>query len=965
MLGEAVLPSRRNQVTISCERMHDLKSDLVGRSAELERIDSLLERYTGARPALLLRGDRGIGKTALLDAAAARATTRGMQVLRAFGAEFEAGLSFSALHQLLYPLRDRVDRLAGRHRNTLQQVLDLAPGLSPDPLVVTAVLALLSGVAAERPLLLIVDDLPWIDPASATVLGFAARRIGHDPIAFLAAARTGAHGLLDQVHLPERVIGPLGARSAGALLDVHWPGLAPPVRRRMLAEAAGNPLALRELAALLNDRQRSGQDPLPEILPLSGRLKAAFAEEIRTLPAATREVLLHVALEPDVSLAAIRGPAASPDVDDLAPAVQADLVQADAGGRRIWFRHPVIRSAIVHQTPPGERRDAHEALATAMAGSPVRRAWHLAEAATGPDEGVARALDEAAMSAWRRSEPSAAANRGLDQAAICDRRRAGASAAVTALIRAAELSPHAADRSRRLIEAAYLANITGQLDEVPQLLADAGQAPDTPTGLVFATTAHLLTNQEGDVDAAYRLLTQALDDVDGTTNRWDYYGILYALLLVSLYSLRPEPWELLNTAMARFEPEAVVPFRLCHDAYVDPSRTADVVREGLAQAFAALPTDAAPWQLMPLAFAAAAMDVLSDYRYLVTRMIDRERDGGAIAMVIPGLMLLCQNSYVHGRWDEAERLAREGLDLAAVYGYHFWEGQIRALLASGAALRGNVDLARTRRTETTSWAAPRGMGVTEAYARMAGTVAAMGQGDFDEALVQVASIAPAGAPSAAIPGRWVVLDLVEAAVRSGRIDQARAHVAAAQQAGLHRIGPRIALMITGAAALTADDDEAGALFEAALSVPDAARWPWAHARVQFAYGQWLRRTHDTTFARVHLRLALETFDRLGAEGFAQRTREELRAAGVAYAVHPDIPASPLTAQERQIADLAATGLTNKQIAERLFLSHRTVGSHLHRLYPKLGVASRTALRAALDAIARDEDTPLPAHPVEG
>jgi DNA-binding CsgD family transcriptional regulator len=645
-------------------------------------------------------------------------------------------------------------------------------------------------------------------------------------------------------------------------------------------------------------------------------------------------VLLHAALEPQVSLAAIRGSATdSVDVDDLTPAVRADLVHADAGGRRIWFRHPLIRSAIVHQTPPGERRDAHQALATIMAGSPERRAWHLAQAATGPDEAVARALDEAAMSA---------------------RRGTGASTAVTALIRAAELSPHAADRSRRLIEAAHLAGITGQLDEVPRLLADAGQTPDTPTGLVFATTAQLLTNQDGDVDAAYRLLTRALDNVDSTaTNdrRWTSCGILYALLLVGLYSLRPEPWELLDKAMARFAPEAVVPFRLCHDAYVDPSRNAGAIREGLAQAFAALPADASPWQMMPLAFAAIAMDVLSDYRYLLTRMIERERDGGAIAMVIPGLMLLCHDSYVHGQWDEAERLAREGLDLAAVYGYHFWEGQIRALLSSGAALRGNADLSRSRRTETTNWAAPRGMGVTEAYARSAGNLAAMGQGDFDEALVQAAKIAPVGAPSVGIPGRWVVLDLVEAAVRSGRLDQARAHVAAAQRAGLHRIGPRISLMITGSAALTASDDEAGVLFEAALAIPDASRWPWEHARVQFAYGQWLRRTHDTALARVHLRAALETFDRIGAEGFAQRVRAELRAAGVAYDVPPDSSPVPLTAQERQIADLAATGLTNKQIAERLYLSHRTVASHLHRLYPKLGVASRTALRAALDAIA--------------
>jgi DNA-binding CsgD family transcriptional regulator len=196
-----------------------------------------------------------------------------------------------------------------------------------------------------------------------------------------------------------------------------------------------------------------------------------------------------------------------------------------------------------------------------------------------------------------------------------------------------------------------------------------------------------------------------------------------------------------------------------------------------------------------------------------------------------------------------------------------------------------------------------------------------------------------------------VLDLVEAAVRSGRIDQARAHVAAARQAGLHRIGPRISLIVAGAEALAADDDEAAGLFEAALSLPDATRWPWEHARIQFAYGQWLRRAHEPTLARVHLRAALETFDRIGAECFAQRAREELRAAGVAYAVQPHAPAAPLTAQERQIADLAATGLTNKQIAERLFLSHRTVASHLHRLYPKLGVASRTALRAALDALA--------------
>ncbi|MET9476954.1 helix-turn-helix transcriptional regulator, partial [Streptomyces sp. NPDC002922] len=562
----------------------------------------------------------------------------------------------------------------------------------------------------------------------------------------------------------------------------------------------------------------------------------------------------------------------------------------------------------------------------------------------------------AALSAWRRGAPSGAAAMASDEAAVFDRRRSTASAAVAALIRAGELSPHPGDRSRRLVEAAYLATITGQLKDVPRLLADAGQALDTPTGLVFATTAHLLTNDEGDVDAAYRLLARALDDNTDTAknDNWDHYGILYALLLVSLYTLRTEPWQLLKTAMARSEPAAVTPFRLCYDAYVDPTRAPDALRKGLADAFAALPADAAPWELIPLAYAALAMDALSDYRYPVSRMIERERDGGAIAMVIPALMLLCHDSYVHGQWDEAENLAQEGLDLAAVYNYHFWEHQIRALLAAGAAARGDVDLAWTRSEETTTWAAPRGVEVTEAYVRSARHLAAMGQGDYEEAHVQVARIDPPGAPSPGISGRWKLLDLVEAAVRTGRMDQARAHVAAAKEAGIHRISPRIAMITGGAAAVAADEKEAGPLFEEALSLPQAARWPWEHARIQLAYGQWLRRTRDPR-ARLYLSAAHETFDRIGAKPMAQRARNELRATGVATTTGPDAPTAALTAQERQIAELAAIGLTNKQIGERLFLSHRTVGSHLHRLYPKLGITSRAALRAALEAMAPGED----------
>ena len=921
-------------------------AELVGRPMELDLIDSLLAGPYPDPRGLLLRGDPGVGKTALLDAAAARAGTAGLRVLRVTGVQFEAETPFSALHQLVYPLREHADRLGGHHPATLHRLFDLAPESPPDDMAAaTAVLDLLGEAAAERPLLMIADDTQWMDRASAVVLAFVARRVAAAPIQILAAARPGADRLVDQLRLPEREVGPLTLKASVKLLDSRWPRLARAVRRRLLTEAAGNPLALRELPGSLTDRQRSGQDPLPALLPLAGRLETAFAGGVDGLPEATRRLLLLAALEPDAGPATLRAAAqGTADLDDLAPARHAHVVRAEPAADRIAFRHPLIRSAIAGTVKPSDLRSAHRALAAALAADPERRAWHLAEAATGPDEAVARALDGAALSAWRRGTR---AERRPDEA---DRRRTAASVAVTALVRAGELSPHPADRSRRLVEAAYLATITGQLDEVPRLLADAGQSPDNPAGLVFAATAHLLTSGDGDVHAPYRLLVRALDAVAEDDDHWDHDAILYALLLVSLYALRPEPWELLRTAMARFAPAEVVPFRLCYDAYVDPTRNAGAVRDGLAGAFAALPDDAAPWQIVPLAFAAVAMDTLADYRYQVHRMIERERDGGAIAMAVPGLMLLCHDSYGHGRWDEAEGLAREGLDLAAAYGYHFWEGQLRALLASGAALRGDAELARARSEETTTWAAPRGIGVAEAYARSARNLAALGQGDFEEAHVQVSRIDPPGAPSIGVPGRWVVLDLVEAAVRTGRVEQARAHVAAARRAGIDRISPRIALITAGAAALAADDADAGPLFEAALSLPEAARWPWEHARVQLAYGQWLRRARETGRARWYLRAALETFERIGAAAMAQRASGELRATGLTT-TRPGSTGLVMTPQERQIAELAAAGLTNKEIGGRLFLSHRTVSSHLYRLYPKLGISSRSALGAALAALS--------------
>lgn len=706
-----------------------------------------------------------------------------------------------------------------------------------------------------------------------------------------------------------------------------------------------------ELPESLTDQQRSGQVALPAYLPLNGRLEATFAAGLAALPEPARAVLLLAALDVETDLSTLRA-AARPraDLRDLTPVRRAGLVTVDEAGDRLVFRHPLIRAAIVQLASADERRHAHEALAAALADSPAaccgtvpeRRARHLADAATGPDETVARALDDVAKSAWGGRAG----------------RRSGAAGAVSALVRASELSDRPGQRSRRLVEAAFLANVTGQLDRVPQLLRDAGQSTDTATGLVFAATAHLLTNDEGDIEEAQRLLVKALDDLDGTpsvTDGWDAYGILYSLLFVCVYSGCPEPWELLRAALSRFDPRAVAALQLCYDAYTDPAGTADPVRRRLTAAFAELSNDPAPWQFIPLAYAAVELDALAEYRHLCHRVIDRERDGGIVTVVIAGLLMLSVDSIAHGQWDEAERLATEALDYAQADGYHLLEGQIRCRLALIGAARGEAGRTQVLTDEVTRWATPRGVGLTEALARQARGVAALGRRDYEDAYLQAGRIDPPGHPSVGIPGRWMVLDLVEAAVHIGHIDEARAHVAAARRAGLTEVSSRTALLTAGAAALAAPDAEADRLYAAALAVPHAEQWPFEKARIRLAYGEWLRRTRDTGTARLQLRRALESLEQLGARPWAERARNELRAAGVATARAG--PTGALTPQERQIATLAATGLTNKQIGERLFLSHRTVGAHLHRLFPKLGITSRAALGGALEALQDDGPEP--------
>jgi DNA-binding CsgD family transcriptional regulator len=909
---------------------------LVGRGDELALIRSFAGESAVRGGVLLLSGEPGVGKTVLLDAAAEAASAAGMRVLRAAGVEFEADVSFSGLHQLLFPLLGEYGQTRAE-RDVLSVALGLGAGPPSDRLVVSnAALAVLRRSAAARPLLVIVDDLPWLDRASAAVLGFVARRLAGSQVGFLAALRSGAESFFERAGLPVHELRPLGEDAAATLVDARFPALAPRVRQRLLTESRGNPLALLELPGALSGPQRAAQRALPGVLPLGRRLQAVFASRISDLAAPARYLLLLAILDGTGDLGVLQAVAGGPaGLDDLAPAERARLVYVDEDSGKLAFRHPLTRSAVVELSTSGERRRAHRALAELSAGQPERRAWHLAEAAVGPDEEVAGLLEQVAYGVLRRGD---------------------AVAAVAALLRAADMSPLGSDRGRRMAEAAYVgADVAGDLRSVSQLLADARRADPDLSGSLHAAVAasYLLLNGDGDVDTAHRLLAGAIEAWAGQSGAGDSTLVeaLHTLLLVCFFGGRPEFWDPFHAAIRRLMPHVPAALALLSKTFADPARAAIPALGQLDAAVSSLGDEADPAQIVRISIAAFYVDRLAGCGEPLWRVVRDGRQGGAVTSAIDALMLLSFDSFQDGRWDQALQLAEEGLGLCDAHGYRIlaWPGRYgKALIA---AARGDYDTARALADEMTRWALPRRVGSVRHYSCHVRALAALGQGDFEEAYEQATAISPAGVLASHVPlALWIGMDIVEAAIRTGRQAEAAAHVTAMRDAGIAAISPRIALLAGGAAAIAAAHDGTAALFDQALAVPGAERWPFDFARVQLAYGERLRRARATTRARTYLAAALGTFEHLGARPWVTRASGELWATGLATSRPEGHQATPLTPREREIAKLAAVGLSNKQIAERLFLTNLTVAAHLHQVFPKLGITSRAGLHDALASL---------------
>jgi DNA-binding CsgD family transcriptional regulator len=916
--------------------LHDtVPGPLVGRNAELRQIGQLLERAGRGGGVLLVLGEPGAGKTALLDAAAGQAITAGFRVLRGSGVQLEADVPFSGLHQLLAPLADDFEMLTGPHRAALEVALGFANGPAPDRLLIgNATLTLVRAMSAARPLLFVVDDLHWVDPATAAVLGFLARRFDGVASGLLAAIRDDAGWQFETAGLPALELGPLDERTADGLMRSRFPALTAHARRWLLAEARGNPLALLELPRALAERGALAPAGLPPVIPLNRRLQRVYAPTLAGIPQRSREALLMMALGGARDARVLRALADGPQgLADLVPAERARLVDTERGPTRPAFRHPLVRSAVVELATAHERRQAHQRLAELMSDEPDLAAWHRGAAAAEPDEEVAAELE---------------------RAALLIRSRGHGAAAVSALIRAAELSPAAPDHAGRLAEAAYLAaSLSGDLGHAEALLDDARQsdAGHSAGAAIAIVAAFLLLAGDGDVDAAGRQLQHALASAGPADARPLIAECASeSAALACTFGSDPERCATLRQQLDRLAHELRPRPGRCPGqppAPQIPSRSALAVFDAEVAALARR-TD--PAGIIQVAARATFIDRLPACRPALRRLSRAEPDSGFPTSVIRANTLLAYAAYHAGQWGEAELLADRAAEAAAARGCGLMHWHARAVTALVAACRGATADARALADQITRWSAPRSVRYLLSAARHTQALAALGESDFGAAYQHASAVAATGLLGSHAPhGAWVALDLVEAALRTGRTDEAIAHVRALQAADVAAISPRMQLLATATAAMTAADEDAFGGFEKALAVPGADRWPFDLGRVHLLYGERLRRVGRMAQSREHFTAALDTFGRLGAPTWMERAAQELRATGQTRQRAEGWQVDALTPQELEIASLAAAGLSNKAIGGRLYLSHRTVGAHLYRIFPKLGVTSRAALRDALPA----------------
>jgi ATP/maltotriose-dependent transcriptional regulator MalT len=905
---------------------------LYGRDVERDRIGALLDAARASRSgALVLRGEAGIGKTALLEDARDRATD--MRVLSARGVEAESELAFAALQQLIRPALGHLDQLPAPQATALRAALGLAEGAGEERfLVFAACLSLLSELAERRPVLCLVDDAHWLDEASADALRFVARRLDAEGIVMLFAVRDGERQGFESHGLPSHEVAGLDAESA-ALLLARGAGVdaAPAVRDRLLDQTRGNALALVELPSVLSADQLAGSEPLPEALPMTRQLEAVFLERAGRLPADVQQLLLIAAADDSEDLGVVTRVATllglSPTALDQAE--EADLVFIH--GRRLTFRHPLVRSAVYGAATTSERRSVHQALAAVLADDEQqadRRVWHLASAALEHDEDVLRALDEAAARAEQRN---------------------GHGAAAKALERAAELTPDLGQRGARLVRAARNLSLAGRDEEAvlcakradplvedPQLRANLAEV----RGLAAVRSGRPADVVDVLVEAAEAITSidpaKAIDLLlDASVAVWQGGDLSFYLDVAARGAAVDVPAEDETTAVLA---DSLAGFA----ALLEGDAEKGVHLLGEARAWGERAD--APRHILWASFAALWLGDATRFAALVDRAASVARDRGELGTLSEALGIRSVGLAVDQRYDEVSVVASEAVALAQELGAENLELLPRAALAIVSAVRGDDEHARNEAEAVFARATANGLPLRASTAVYALAIADMGRARWNDAVDRLGSLLGGESGTLDPFAAATVPDLIEAALRAGRLEEARTALplfeARAGYSGEPALQPRLAVC---RALLAGSDGEATGHYEEAVRLGAQAARPLDLARIQLLFGEHLRRMRRRSDARLFLRAALEGFERLGAEPWAERARVELRASGETARKRDPSTVSQLTPQELQVARFVSEGLSNKEVAAQLFLSPRTIDAHLRNVFAKLGVTSRTQL----------------------
>ncbi|MFV2142783.1 ATP-binding protein [Isoptericola sp. G70] len=910
--------------------------DLLGRRAEREAVENVLaEVRAGRSGALVVRGEAGIGKTAVLEHARHTAASAGFQVEFQVGAESETQFAFAGLHQLCAPLLDRAGALPDPQQVALGVAFGLHGGATPDKFLVgLATLNLLAEVAEDRPLVTLVDDAQWLDRASAQVLAFVARRLVAERVALIFAVRehtrSETHPLAG---LPELRLHGLGEADAQELLTaaVRTP-LDARVRDRIVAEARGNPLALLELPRSAPLAQLAGGFGLPDAMSVPRRIEEGFRQRSRDLPTETQQLLLVAAAEPTGDAAMLWRAAAELGIPSsaAAPAEEVGLLEI---GLRVRFRHPLVRSAVYHTATPPDRRRAHAALAAATdpQADPDRYAWHRAQAALGADEDVAAQLERTA-----------------DRA----RSRGGMAAAASFLQHAFELTPSSARRTARALKAASTLHEAGASQDARELLALVDVEP--LDAFQRARLALLRARIEFHVtrhgDAARMLLDAArmLTPHDVALARETYLHALDAAIITGGspgYGVRevahaaraappapgpPGPSDLLLDGMVTIFTQgyaAGVPvLRRALEAF-----RADEFRAGRARG-----DDDRRW----LSHASRTASVLFDdtsLHALATRHVRLARDAGALVTLPAALLFQSVAMTVSGELERAGELAAEQSAIAAATGAVPLPDAQLVL----AAWRGRPDETVEIYTTVTQDAAERERGTEVSLAQYALAVLHNGLGDYTAAQEAAARACESDALN---PSNLALPELIEAACRAGRPEQA---LEAADELGsrARASGTPWALGLAARSrGLITSGPGAEEHYLESIGQLGRSTMTGHLARTHLVYGEWLRREGRRLDAREQLRTAHELLADMGAEAFAERAARELRATGEHARKRNPRPTDALTAQELHVARLVATGATSREAGAQLFLSPRTIEAHLRNIFRKLGVTSRRQLK---------------------